>query len=324
MKRALIIGITGQDGAYLARHLLLQGYEVVGASRDARASSLAGLAVLGIQEKVRVAQMAPNDFRSVLQVLSKVRPDEIYNLSGQSSVAVSFEQPIETIESMVVATGNLLEAIRFLQLDVKFYNACSSECFGDTAGKPATELTPFHPRSPYAVAKASTYWLVANYREAYGIYACSGILFNHESPLRPERFVTRKIASSAVRIAGGNNERLKLGNVSVVRDWGWAPEYVAAMHSMLQLTEPTDLVVATGTSISLKELIKSAFEAVDLDWEQHVDYDNRLLRPSDVSISKANPDKAANILGWSATVSGVDVMRRLVECELSGKYPSGY
>lgn len=202
-RKALIIGITGQDGAYLAAHLLARGYQVFGSSRDARPSSLSGLQMLGIFGRVSVVQMAPSDFRSVIQTISNIAPDEIYNLSGQSSVAVSFSQPIDTLESVIVATGNLLEAIRFLGLEKKtrFYNACSSECFGDTEGVPANECTPFHPHSPYAVAKSG----------AYGLFACSGILFNHESPLRPDRFVTRKIVATAVRIAAGSEERLKLG-----------------------------------------------------------------------------------------------------------------
>lgn len=323
-KSALIIGITGQDGAYLAKLLLDAGYEVHGASRDARASSLSGLRLLGIYDRVRVVQMTPTDFRSVLQVLNELRPDEIYNLSGQSSVAVSFEQPIETLESNVVATGNLLEAIRFLSLDVAFYNACSSECFGDTGQHRATERTPFRPRSPYAVAKAGAFWLVANYRSAYGLRACSGILFNHESPLRPERFVTRKIVSTAVRISKGSTERLRLGNMAVVRDWGWAPEYVDAMHRMLQLDDPVDLVVATGISTSLESFVERAFAVLGLSWRDHVDTDQHLFRPSDISASMADPEMAAQVLHWKAETKGGEVVEKLVEAELSGWFPTGY
>jgi GDPmannose 4,6-dehydratase len=316
-KRALIIGVTGQDGAYLARHLLDAGYEVIGSSRDARPSSLSGLRALGIFDRVDVVQMAPTDFRSVLQTISNVGPAEIYNLSGQSSVAVSFSQPIETLESVMVATGNLLEAIRFLRLERKtrFYNACSSECFGDTRGQPADESTPFHPQSPYAVAKSGAYWLVSNYRSAYGLFACSGILFNHESPLRPERFVTRKIVAAAVRIAHGSGERLRLGNVAIERDWGWAPEYVEAMHRMLQIDEPNDFVVATGTTVSLCYFIDRAFAAVGLDWRDHVDSDPALLRPSDMSVSRADPAHAERLLGWSAQVKVDQVVDRLIEHE---------
>jgi GDPmannose 4,6-dehydratase len=318
-KRALIIGITGQDGAYLAQHLLHAGYTVIGSSRDARPSSLGGLHALGIAERVQIVQMAPTDFRSVLQTISSVAPDEIYNLSGQSSVAVSFSQPIETLESVMVATGNLLEAIRFLGLEKKarFYNACSSDCFGNTGGLPADECTPFHPQSPYAVAKSAAFWLVANYRDAYGLFACSGILFNHESPLRAERFVTRKIISAAVRISRGSNERLRLGNVDVRRDWGWAPEYVVAMHKMLQLGVAEDFVVATGRTVSLSHFVECSFAAVGLDSRDHVDIDQTLLRPSEVANSMANPQKAADLLDWRARVSIEQMISMMVDHELN-------
>src|SRR5215469_12593989 len=228
MKKALVTGISGQDGAYLAQLLLEKGYQVWGTSRDAQISSFKNLDRLKIREHVRLASVALNDFRRVIQVLFKAEPDEIYNLAGQSSVSLSFEQPVETQESIYIGTLNLLEAIRFAGKGIKLYNASSSECFGDLDGKPATEETAFRPRSPYAVAKAAAFWQVANYREAYGILACSGILFNHESPLRPERFVTQKIVRAACRIAGGAKEKLSLGNIDIQRDWGWAPEYVEA------------------------------------------------------------------------------------------------
>jgi GDPmannose 4,6-dehydratase len=316
-RKALIIGITGQDGAYLAQHLLEAGYTVFGSSRDARPSSLGGLQFLGITGRVQIVQMAPTDFRSVLQTLSNIGPDEIYNLSGQSSVATSFSQPIETLESVMVATGNLLEAVRFLGLEkrARLYNACSSECFGDTGGVPADEQTPFHPRSPYAVAKAAAFWLVANYRDAYGLFACSGILFNHESPLRGDRFVTRKIISAAVRIAAGSPERLRLGNVQVERDWGWAPEYVVAMHKMLQGDVAEDFVVATGRTVSLAHFVETSFAAVGLDSRDHVDIDQALLRPSDLASSKANPQRAADRLGWRAEVTVEQTIARIVEHE---------
>lgn len=316
-RKALVIGITGQDGAYLAAHLLARGYQVFGSSRDARTSSLSGLQMLGIFGRVSVVQMAPSDFRSVIQTISNIAPDEIYNLSGQSSVAVSFSQPIETLESVIVSTGNLLEAIRFLGLEKKtrYYNACSSECFGDTQGAPADELTPFHPQSPYAVAKAGAYWLVANYRSSYGVFACSGILFNHESPLRPDRFVTRKIVAAAVRIAAGSDERLKLGNIEIERDWGWAPEYVDAMHRMLQIDRPQDFVVATGRTVGLTYFIENCFAQLNLDWRLYVDADAALLRPSETKISRADPSRAERELSWRANVSVEDVIKRLIEQE---------
>ena len=212
-KRALISGISGQDGTYLAKLLLDKGYEVYGTARDAQVVSFGNLEKFGFRQRVRLYSMALNDFRSVLQTLCKIEPDEIYNLAGSSSVALSFDQPVETLESISIGTLNLLEVIRFLQKPIRLYSAGSSECFGDTGGIPADEYTPFRPRSPYAVAKATAYWAVANYREAYNLYACTGILFNHESPLRPERFVTRKIINSACRIAAGSDIKLQLGNI---------------------------------------------------------------------------------------------------------------
>jgi GDPmannose 4,6-dehydratase len=241
-----------------------------------------------------------------------LEPDEIYNLSGQSSVSMSFEQPIETLDSVVVATGSLLEAIRFLQLKTRFYNACSSECFGDTGDVPADEDTPFRPRSPYAVAKSAAFWLVSNYREAYGLKACSGLLFNHESPLRPDHFVTRKIVTAAVRIAAGSGERLRLGNLTVRRDWGWAPEYVEAMYRMLQVEEPQDCVVATGQTIALSEFVERTFEKLGMDWREHVDIDSRLLRPSEAAVSAGNPQRALETLGWHANTRVDGVIERLI------------
>src|SRR5215475_3475623 len=246
MKKALVTGISGQDGAYLARLLLEKGYQVWGTSRDAQISSFRNLERLSIRKDVQLASVALNDFRSVIQVLFKVEPDEIYNLAGQSSVSLSFEQPMETQESIYLGTLNLLEAIRFTGKGIKLYNASSSECFGDLGDVAATEETAFRPRSPYAVAKSAAFWQVANYREAYGIHACSGILFNHESPLRPERFVTQKIIAAVRRIAGGDRSPLRLGDLSVRRDWGWAPEFVQAMHGMLQRERAEDFVIATG------------------------------------------------------------------------------
>jgi GDPmannose 4,6-dehydratase len=263
-------------------------------------SSFTNLERLGIRSKVSVVSMAINDVGSVLQVLSKYEPTEVYNLAGQSSVGLSFEQPVETLESISVGTLNLLEAIRFLDHNIRFYNAGSSECFGDTGDLPANESTPFRPRSPYSVAKAAAFWQVANYREAYKIFACSGILFNHESPLRPERFVTQKIVRTACRISAGSAERLQLGNINIQRDWGWAPEYVDAMWKMLQQQEPSDFVIATGETKSLESFVEAAFVALGLEWREHVDIDNQLLRPTDLLISRANPSRASEVLGWRA------------------------
>jgi len=314
-RRALICGVSGQDGAYLARMLLTRGYEVFGTSRDAQISSFTNLRRVGVHGRVHVESMAPTDFRSVLQALRKTQPDEIYNLSGQSSVGLSFQQPVETLESISLGTLNILEAIRFVDKPIRLYNAGSSECFGDSGGEAATEDTPFRPRSPYAVAKAAAFWEVANYREAYSIYACSGILYNHESPLRPERFVTRKIIATACRIASGSSETLHLGNVEIERDWGWAPEYVDAMWRMLQLDEPQDLVIATGEANSLKSFVKAAFRELGLDWRDHVKLDPAFLRPTDIARGVGNPARAAKELGWRAQYRMKDVVRMMIEGE---------
>lgn len=317
MKSALICGISGQDGGYLARLLLDEGYAVYGTSRDAQMAGFGNLQRLGIRDDIRMESMALNDFRSVLQVLARVKPDEIYNFAGQSSVGLSFEQPVETLESIAVGTLNLLEAIRFLNLAVKFYNASSSECFGEAGENGADETTPFRPRSPYAVAKSTAFWEVANYREAYGLFACSGILFNHESPLRPARFVTKKIVAAACRIVKGSGEKLKLGDIAVERDWGWAPEYVAAMHLMLQRETPDDFVIATGQAFPLEAFVARAFEAVGLDWSEHVVTDPTLLRPTDIRRGFGNPRKAREVLGWQAKNTMPEVVKMMIEDELN-------
>ncbi len=312
MKQALICGVSGQDGAYLAQLLLNKGYQVCGTSRDAQMSSFQNLVRLGIREQVKLESMALTDFRSVLQVLKKIQPDEIYNLAGQSSVGLSFEQPVETLESIATGTLNLLEAIRFTGAPIRLYSAGSSECFGDTRGEAADEDTPFRPRSPYAVAKAAAFWEVANYREAYGLFACSGILFNHESPLRPERFVTQKIVAAARRIAAGSTDPLCLGNLAVKRDWGWAPEYVEAMYLMLQQEQPDDYVIATGESYTLGEFVATAFEAVGLDWRSHVAVDKSLFRPTDLAVGLGNPAQAKLKLGWQAQDRMPEVVRKMM------------
>jgi GDPmannose 4,6-dehydratase len=318
-KKALICGVTGQDGAYLSKLLLDKGYEVHGASRDAQASSFANLAALGVLDGVHRLSVNVTDFRSVLQGLERVRPDEVYNLAGQSSVGLSFEQPVETLESVGLGTLNLLEAIRFTDRPIRFYNAGSGECYGN-CDQPADETTPFRPRSPYAVAKAAAFWEVANYREAYGLHACTGILFNHESPLRPERYVTRKSVAAACRIAGGSRERLRLGNVRVLRDWGWAPDYVEAMWRILQHPEPEDFVVATGESHSLEHFVELAFREVGLNWRDHVEIDRALYRPADLDVGRADPRKAARSLEWTARHRLPEVVRMMVGAERDGKH----
>lgn len=312
-KKALICGISGQDGAYLAKFLLEKGYEVFGTSRDAQGSSFSKLQILGIKNDVHLISMDPEDFRSVLVAVKKSKPNEIYFLAGQSSVGLSFEQPAETIQSFTIGILNILEAVKLEDKEIRVYHAGSSEAFGDTNGEAATELTPFQPRSPYALAKASSTWLVNNYREAYQLYACTGILFNHESPLRPERFVTQKIIQTAKRIANGSKENLVLGRLDIQRDWGWAPEYVEAMWKMLQMKEADDYIIATGKTISLEDFIKETFDQLGLDWQMHVRQSQDLMRPTDLTVSKADPIKAFYKLGWKAQVSIEDLIGKMLQ-----------
>jgi GDPmannose 4,6-dehydratase len=317
--KALILGVAGQDGCYLARLLLQKGYEVVGTSRDALAASFANLERLGIRKEVQTASAAINDFRSIATVIQRQKPDEIYNLAGQTSVGLSFEQPVEAMESIAQGTLNVLEAIRFLDGHIRLYNAGSGECFGDTGDTPADEQTAFWPRSPYAVAKSSAHWLVRNYRESHGLHACTGILFNHESPLRPQRFVTQKVVQAAARISAGNREKLHLGNISIRRDWGWAPEYVEAMWRIMQHDQPDDYVIATGRTESLEYFVSRAFAHFDLDWHEHVSVDESLFRPSDIATSSGNPAKAQTMLGWSAQTDVDGVIDKM--CEAAAAAP---
>lgn len=314
-KKALICGISGQDGAYLAQLLLDKGYDVHGTTRGTDKSNLGNLLQLGVSEKITTHYMAIKDLSSVQRVLEQVQPTEIYNLAGESSVGLSFERPVEALMSISVGIFNLLEAIRFTKKPIKLYNAGSSECFGGADGVPCDELTPFRPRSPYAVAKSAAFWGLANYREAYHLFACTGILFNHESPLRPERFVTRKIVKTACRIAAGSGETLHLGNITIARDWGWASEYVEAMWLMLQQNKPNDYVIATGETRTLEELVAEVFRCLDLDWREHVLADQSLLRPLDIAISKANPRLASEVLGWRAKYRMRDVVRMMIDEE---------
>jgi GDPmannose 4,6-dehydratase len=320
MKTALICGVSGQDGAYLAKLLLEKGYRVFGTSRDAQVANFANLDRLSITDQVERESMVLTDFRSTLQIIAKAKPDEVYNLAGQSSVALSFQQPVETMDSITVGTLNLLEVVRFLGSDIRIYNASSSECFGDTGAAAATEQTPFHPRSPYAVAKAAAHWAVANYRDAYGLFAANGILFNHESPLRPERFVTKKIICAACRIKVGSQQVVKLGNLAIQRDWGWAPEYVEAMWRILQQPKPDDFVVATGSAYSLEDFTAAVFGEVGINWRDHVELDEKLQRPSDIMCSRGNAGKAYAELGWKSSYTMPDVVRVMVQAELNESY----
>lgn len=311
-KRALICGISGQDGSYLAKLLLAKGYSVFGTSRDAQGASFSNLKILGIKEEIEFISMDPEDFRSVLVAIKKARPDELYFLAGQSSVGLSFEQPAETIKSFTMGVLNVLEACKMMDYQIRVYHAGSSEAFGDTNGEAASIMTPFKPRSPYALAKASSFWLVDNYREAYNLFACTGILFNHESPLRPERFVTQKIIRTAKRIATGSKEKLNLGRIDISRDWGWAEEYVEAMWLMLQQDQGVDYVIATGNTHSLKDFVELTFSNLGLNWEDHVVQNPKFIRPTDLLISRADPSRAENLLGWKAKLGLKDVVEGML------------
>ena len=313
---ALVCGISGQDGAYLAAHLLDQGYRVVGTSRDPARCDRRGLAALGLERRVAIKAIDPGDLEATVALLEAVRPDEVYNLSGQSSIALSFEQPAATFQSIAGVTVNLLEAVRVTRLPTRLFFAGSTAMFGDNAGEPVDESTALRPSDPYALAKAAAFAQVDQYRRLHGVWACTGILSNHESPLRSERFVTQKITAAACRIAAGDTAPLALGDLSVERDWGWAPEYVVAMHAMLQTESPEDLVVATGVSVPLETFVAEAFARLGLDWRRHVVRDERFLRRDESRRLRANPSRAAERLGWRAETTIGEVARKMVEARL--------
>ena len=297
---ALIIGISGQDGAYLAKLLLSKGYIVYGSTRDSSICDISKLSKLKILDDINLVSLAPNDFRSVMKAINSINPDEVYYLAGLTSVSLSFDQPVECIESISLGTLNFLEAIKLNQKKIKFFNAGSSECFGNTNKKIANEKTVFSPRSPYATAKATAFWMVNNYREAYNLFCCTGILVNHESILRNKRFVTKKIISGVYDIVYKNSKELRLGNLDTWRDWGWAPEYVEAMYLMMQSKEPEDYVIATGTTNSLKDFVSMAFKKFNLDQSKFVICDKKLLRPSDIKYSYLDPTKIYKDLNWKS------------------------
>ena len=312
-KTSLIFGISGQDGSYLANFLLSKDYKVYGSSRDEENSNFNNLEKLGIKNKIQFVTSAVEDFSNVSNIIKESLPDEIYYLAGQSSVALSFKKPAETLNSNILGILNVLEACRLMDKEIRIYYAGSSECFGDTRGLAATEKTPFHPQSPYAVAKTSAFWLVNNYRAAYNLFICTGILFNHESPLRPKSFVTQKIVLTAHRIANGSDEKLELGRLDISRDWGWAPEYVEVMWLMLQQESSEDFVIATGETHSLEEFVEEVFNQLGLNWQNHVSINNALMRPTDIAISKADPSKAMQKLNWKAKYKMREVVQMMIE-----------
>ena len=316
-KTALIAGVTGQDGAYLTKHLLELGYRVIGTSRDAQSCDSHRLERLGVRSDVELISLAPNDFRSVLKVLSTHTPDEIYNLAGQTSVGLSFEQPVECMESIAGGTLNFLEVLRYLGLPSRLFSAGSTECFGDTNDEAASESTALHPRSPYAVAKSTAFWQVVNYRQAYNLFCCTGILSNHESPLRPRRFVTQKIIQGVKDIKRGAIKELRLGNLDIWRDWGWAPEYVRAMYLILQAETANDYLIASGNTTSLRNFVELAFRCAGLNHEEYLVTDTSFLRPSDLNYSSMDPTRIATELGWRATTTPEEIVQRMYEERLN-------
>ncbi|MDQ7004556.1 MAG: GDP-mannose 4,6-dehydratase [Ghiorsea sp.] len=310
-KIALICGISGQDGALLTKLLLTKGYKVVGQTRKLQ-SSYPNLMKLGLMEKLDVLACDLMDKKAVKEMLLDVQPDEIYNLSGQSSVGLSFEKPLETFESHVLSVANVLEIIRSEKLSARFFNAGSGECYGSS--DIAIEIgMPMQPVSPYAMAKAAALMLVERYREIYGIYACTGVLFNHESPLRSERFVTQKIISSAIKISQGQMEKLELGNLDVIRDWGWAEEYVEAMWLMLQQDKAEDFVISTGEPNSLEDFVNATFNALGLKWLDYVSSTERYMRGNEVHSNYGNPKAFKEKTGWAASLKMKGVIKKMLE-----------
>ena len=308
MKTALILGVSGQDGAYLSHFLLSKAYAVHGTSRDPEATNFSGLERLDVRGDIIVHRTDLTNSESMMELLRLVKPCEIYHLAGQSSVGLSFSYPAETIASISTSTLTLLEALRELKSDARVFNTGSSECYGNCA-TPVREGSPFHPHSPYAEARQLAYQAAKHYRESHGMFVATGILANHESPLRPDRFVTRKIVQVVRRIKNGSNERLSLGNVRVQRDWGWAPEFVEAFWLLLQANKPDDYNIATGETNALSDFVMEAFAAAGLDWADHVDIDNSLKRPSEFQATRMDVSKISTELGWRARYK----MRHIVQ-----------
>ena len=320
-KRALITGITGQDGSYLAEFLLERDYEVHGLVRRSSTFGTERIEHLYRDPHEKGARLFLHygdltDGSGLSQVLTRVAPDEIYNLAAQSHVRISFDQPVYTVDTDALGTLRLLEAIRDTGIKTRFYQASSSEMFGKATEVPQRETTPFYPRSPYACAKVFSFWQTVNYREAYGLFACNGILFNHESPRRGETFVTRKITRGATRIKEGLQDKLYLGNLDAKRDWGFAGDYVELMWMMLQADEPDDYIAATGKTYSVRQFVEAVFGRLDLDWQKHVEIDPRYFRPTEVDLLLGDAGKAREKLGWEPKVSFEELVRMMTEHDL--------
>jgi len=322
MKTALITGITGQDGSYLAELLLEEGYRVVGMTR--RSSTDVHERIEHLTDRIEIVSGDLLDQSSITSIVADVRPDEIYNLAAQSFVPTSWNQPVLTGEFTALGATRVLEAVRHVDTKIKFYQASSSEMFGKVAEVPQNEMTPFYPRSPYGVAKLYGHWITINYRESFGIFACSGILFNHESERRGKEFVTRKITDGVARIKLGLQQKLHLGNLDAKRDWGFAGDYVRAMWLMLQQDAPDDYVVATGETYTVREFVRLAFEAAGLAYEDHVVIDPRFIRPAEVDLLVGDPSKARVKLGWTPKVTFDQLIHRMVAADLERLKPRIY
>lgn len=312
---AIVTGVTGQDGSYLAEFLLAKGYRVIGVVR--RASTETFERIEHLRDKIELREGDLLDLSSLVRVIDQTRPQEVYNLAAQSFVPTSFEQPVLTAEFTAVGVARVLEAIRMVDSKIRFYQASSSEMFGKVRESPQTELTPFHPRSPYGVAKVYGHYITVNYRESYGMHASSGILFNHESPRRGITFVTRKITHSVARIKAGKLDKLRLGNLDAKRDWGHAEDYVRAMWLMLQQDTADDYVIGTGETHSVREFCERAFARAGLDWQKHVETDPRFLRPAEVDLLIGDAGKAQRVLGWKPEYSFHDLVDCMVDADLA-------
>jgi len=314
-RRALITGVTGQDGSYLAEFLLQQGYEVIGMVR--RSSTVNFERIAHVQDQLTLAAGDLLDEASLITVLRDHRPHEVYNLAAQSFVQTSWTQPVLTGETTALSVTRMLDAIRMVDPDIRFYQASSSEMFGKVQEVPQRETTPFYPRSPYGVAKVYGHWITVNYRESYGLFAASGILFNHGSPRRGLEFVERKVSHGVARIKLGLDRELRLGNLDSQRDWGYAPDYVRAMWLMLQQDVPSDFVVAAGETHSVRELCELAFGVADLDWEEHVVVDEKFMRPAEVDLLVGDATRAKEVLGWKREVDFPALVAMMVEADLA-------
>jgi len=318
MKTAIITGITGQDGAYLSKFLLEKDYKVIGITRNLQSGNLNGLSFLEVENDIELLEANVFDLSNIIRFLEKYKPDEFYNLAAQSSVGLSFEQPIGTLEFNIISVANILEAIRIVNKGIKIYQSSSSEMYGNVEKNklPIDENFIIHPASPYAISKAAAHWISVNYREAYNLFISSGILFNHESVLRRQNFVTKKIISSAFKIKRNELDFLKVGNTAIMRDWGYAPEYIKAMWKMLNVSKPNDYIICSGEAHTLQQFIEKVFIMSDLDPVKYVKFDKKLYRPVELEAIYGNSEKARKMLKWNYTLSFDDLINRLIEDEI--------